>query len=305
MVRSLPLLLQVLYHPIVAGTFSLEQFEIFTSQARRASFACSGTAARPVIKFTVPFMDFGSVESGTSSHRTITLENHSAASVAFQFVIDEVRILDFLQPRQVCRANRSILLHCNFRPIETRNYYKRVLVILQDQYPLFVDLMGTCYKVALRSSTILPFHVYEHRENLKLIIAEREMAAMLQSDVPELSAFQEDEGEPMYFDPIDIFYGDPTDDTQDPPPEWSWVDTPTGEQFRLRGSGPRSPGRSSGALANMLLMAEPEEGQVFPRPHDWDIQVQSLTDLRKTITWAINLTFHMDTNTISYPIQMN
>jgi hypothetical protein len=38
----------------------------------------------------------------------------------------------------------------------------------------------------------------------------------------------------------------------------------------------RSPGTSSGALANMLLDAEPEESQVFPRPHDWDLQVSVL-----------------------------
>lgn len=231
-----------------------------------------------MIKFSTPFLDFGSVESGSFSHRTITLENNSSAPVSFQFVTDEVRIFEMPVPRAICNGNRSILFHCNFRPTETMNYYKRVVVILQDQYPMFVDLLGTCYKVALRSPTILPYHIYEHRENLKLIIAEREMASMLQTEIPELAPFKDEEDEgPMYFDPIDIFYGNPTDDTQDPLPEWSWLMTPTGQHFKFRASGMHSPGASSGTLANMLLTAEPEEGQVFPRPHDWDLQVQTFT----------------------------
>ncbi|XP_073395974.1 cilia- and flagella-associated protein 65 isoform X3 [Physcomitrium patens] len=221
-------------------------------------------------------MDFGSVENGGCSHRTITLENHSAAPVHFQFITDEVRYFEWQQPRAVCNANRSILLHCNFRPTETANYYKRILIIVQDQYPLFIDVMGTGYKVALRSATILPHHVYEHRENLKLIVAEREMARVLKKDVSELAAFRdddEDETAAMYFDPMDIFYGDPTDDTKDDPPEWSWLETPSGQHMKFRNSGMRSPGASSGALANMLLDAEAEEGQVFGRPHEWDIQI--------------------------------
>lgn len=270
------MLMQVLYHPVVAGTFSYEQFEVVTSQARRALFACSGTSARPVIKLSVPFMDFGSVEQGASSHRTITLENHSPAPVHFHFFTNEVRYFEWPQTRAVVNSNRSILLHCNFRPTETANYYKRVLIILQDQYPLFVDLMGTGYKVALRAATILPYHVYEHRENLKLIIAEREMAHVLKKDVPELAAFRdpgEEDISAMYFDPMDVFYGDPTDDTKDDPPEWSWLETPTGQHVKFRSSGIRSPGASSGELANMLLNSEPEEAKLFPRPHDWDIQV--------------------------------
>lgn len=229
------------------------------------------------MKITVPFMDFGSVESGGCSHRTITLENHSAAPVHFHFATDEIRYFEWPQNRAVCNANRSVLLHCNFRPTDTANYYKRVMIILQDQYPLFVDLVGTSYKSALRAATILPYHVYEHRENLKLIIAEREMALVLKKDVPELAAYRDDgEVAAMYFDPVDTFYGDPTDDTKDDPPEWSWLETPTGQHVKFRSSGMRSPGTSSGTLANMLLDAEPEESQVFPRPHDWDLQVSVL-----------------------------
>lgn len=87
--------------------------------------------------------------------------------------------------------------------------------------------MGMGYKVVLRFVIILLYYVYEYCENLKFIVVEREMVCVLKKDVFELVVFwddDEDEIVVMYFDFMDIFYGDLIDDIKDDLFEWLWFE---------------------------------------------------------------------------------
>ncbi|BBM98725.1 cilia- and flagella-associated protein 65 [Marchantia polymorpha subsp. ruderalis] len=158
---------KVIFNPITAGTFSLEKFEIHTCQTCRASFSCSGTAARPVVKLSTFSLDFGSVEAGGYISRSVLLDNQSIIPVYFQFMTDEMRVFEFVQARAVCRPKRAMMITIHFRPHVIANYYRRIICVIQDQHALYCDLLGTCYKVALKAPTLMQYHVDQHRELLK------------------------------------------------------------------------------------------------------------------------------------------
>ncbi|CAM6104682.1 unnamed protein product [Calypogeia fissa] len=168
---------KVIFTPITAGNFSVEKFEIHTCQTCRASFACTGTAARPVVKLSTFSLDFGSVESGGYVSRSVLLDNQSIVPVHFQFMTDDMSVFEFLQTRAVCRPNRATMITVHFRPRVIANYYKRVLIIIQDQHALYCDLLGNCCKVALKSPTLFQYHVDQHRELLKVACAEVQVVA--------------------------------------------------------------------------------------------------------------------------------
>eukprot|EP01018_Ginkgo_biloba_P029313 Gb_05147 [translate_table: standard] len=159
--------IKVLYSPFSAGASYMEEFEIISCQRVLASFTCSGFTCRPLVKISCLSLDFGSLEPGKSSSHSISLKNYSIVHVSYQFITEELGVFHFHKSKGVIRPRSTITQLIEFRPTVPANYYKRVFCILQDQYPLFCDLIGSCYSGRLNFPTLLACHVYEFRKELQ------------------------------------------------------------------------------------------------------------------------------------------
>lgn len=116
-------------------------------------------------------MDFGSLELGDTVARAITLDNQSDVAVNFQFVPEGMIIFEFVTDRGTIPAKRPATVTIHFKPIEPRNYYQRVFCLIQDNYPLYCDFLGTCFKETLRQPTLMQYHVDQQRAYVKTAIA--------------------------------------------------------------------------------------------------------------------------------------
>ncbi|EFJ28132.1 hypothetical protein SELMODRAFT_411414 [Selaginella moellendorffii] len=158
--------LKLTYRPTVAGSCPVEHFDLVVPQTSPVSFTCVGGVLRPTVRISSFTVSFGTVESGGHSSRSITLKNQTDLPVLFQFMPGDMGVFQFHESNGCIAPRSTVILTVKFKPIEPANYYVRVMCIIKDQYPLYCDLVGTCFRDIVRASTLMSYHIDRHRQSL-------------------------------------------------------------------------------------------------------------------------------------------
>ncbi|XP_033103427.1 cilia- and flagella-associated protein 65-like [Anneissia japonica] len=123
-----------------------------------------GKCKGPEVSLNTNIVNFSRVDAGTVSTRTLDIVNTSDVPTAFQFMIDgEESVFKFSVECGTMDANTTTTVVVQFAPLHPINYYRRVACIVQNQNPLFVDLIGTCHTELGKPSVLEPKHLDHYR----------------------------------------------------------------------------------------------------------------------------------------------
>lgn len=74
--------MRVVFGPRHSGTFSSENFSIFTAGGNRLTLNLQGTAVGPQVTLSCTSFNFGNVPAGQAPSRVLYLQNHSEVRLA-------------------------------------------------------------------------------------------------------------------------------------------------------------------------------------------------------------------------------
>ncbi|XP_071942190.1 cilia- and flagella-associated protein 65-like [Antedon mediterranea] len=123
-----------------------------------------GKCKGPEISLGSNIVNFSRVEAGTLTTRTLDIVNASDVPGAFQFIVDgEESVFKFSVECGTMNGNTTTTVVVQFAPVHPINYYRRVTCIVQNQEPLFVDLIGTCHTELGKPPVLEPKHIDRYR----------------------------------------------------------------------------------------------------------------------------------------------
>ncbi|XP_070569847.1 cilia- and flagella-associated protein 65-like [Ptychodera flava] len=123
-----------------------------------------GTCKGPVVSLSQKVINFGRVDIDDKQTRTFTITNEYDVEATYQFLIDcsesvfkFEKLVGMLKPK----TSETIILH--FLPSHPINYFRRVTCLVQNQDPLFIDLIGTCHSEQVKPAVLQPKHLVKYR----------------------------------------------------------------------------------------------------------------------------------------------
>eukprot|EP01116_Phalansterium_solitarium_P004697 TRINITY_DN1576_c0_g1_i1.p1 TRINITY_DN1576_c0_g1~~TRINITY_DN1576_c0_g1_i1.p1 ORF type:complete len:1421 (-),score=622.22 TRINITY_DN1576_c0_g1_i1:141-4403(-) len=152
---------KVTYSPSATGQYSAEVFEVLTPGGNSVQVQCVGTAIGPRVTLSVASIDFGSVTAGTVVSKVLTISNQSYDPATVQFLTEPNGVFKFDLPHSeaTVRHLSSLDVKVSFVAQEPMNYYKRVYMLVANEEPRHIDLLGTCYNSQRRPPDFHQRHV--------------------------------------------------------------------------------------------------------------------------------------------------
>lgn len=155
----------ITFKPGVAGTTSTDYFKISTlSSAGVVSLKCTGSCEGPLVTLSSNAVNFSLIDVGQEATACLEIRNGSHASCFFQFAIDHSQSVFKIEPLQgLIDANsirKCIIKFCPSHPI---NYYRQIVCIVENQEPLFLDLLGTAHSELIKPAVVEVQHVARFR----------------------------------------------------------------------------------------------------------------------------------------------
>jgi hypothetical protein len=94
--------------------------------------------------------------------------NKSSVAAVFQFMIDSNEsTFKFSVQCGKIEPNTTQTISVLFKPNHPINYYRRVACVVQNQDPLFLDLIGTCHTELVKPAVLQPQHLTRFRVHQK------------------------------------------------------------------------------------------------------------------------------------------
>ena len=147
----------VRYTPMVAGTYTEENFKIVTPGGNKENIKLSGRCVAPVVvihKKADPFakaegiansLNFRDAHVGETVSRVLFLRNDSELPAAFCFNADDTGIFKFDRTRGVIPPHFETSVLLRFSPQKPGNFYRRIFCLIENAQPQFIDCMGSGY----------------------------------------------------------------------------------------------------------------------------------------------------------------
>eukprot|EP00736_Rhodelphis_marinus_P012525 Rmarinus@m.24524 len=134
----------IMYHPTNTDTLSIDEFVLSTPGGNSVTFTCQGLAIGPSVRLSASSLNFDDVRCGAWSRRVLTLYNTSEVPANFMLVLERRGVFRTKIIQGTIGRQSSVHVPIEFHPAREFNYYKRVYILIQNQHPLYCDLIGTC-----------------------------------------------------------------------------------------------------------------------------------------------------------------
>ena len=159
----------VKYGPHCTGMFSSEHFEVITPGGNTIALTCDGLSVGPDVVFSTHSMNFGDVFAGQECKKPFRISNSSTLPANFQILAEQMGVFEFQRvegiiPEEMYPGKAGYIdMVVTFKPTVACNYYKRIYILLKNQQPVYIDLLGTCYDLKLRPAPFSQRHVDAYR----------------------------------------------------------------------------------------------------------------------------------------------
>ncbi|XP_077974570.1 cilia- and flagella-associated protein 65-like [Styela clava] len=155
----------ICYNPNVVGQASIDYFEVSPIGISSKSIVkCQGNCKGPAVSLSLPLLNFGLVSSEKEVTKTIDITNNSKCEAVYQILLDpDSTVWHTSQISDVLKSGETRTLHVCFTPIHPINYYRRLVILVHDQGPLYVDLIGTCHSGESQPPLLKPIHLDKYK----------------------------------------------------------------------------------------------------------------------------------------------
>ncbi|XP_062861739.1 cilia- and flagella-associated protein 65 isoform X2 [Trichomycterus rosablanca] len=159
----------VRFTPLTVDSTNVDYFSLsWPGGVSKDLVKVTGSCTGPDVSLSSSVVDFGCVEEGAESTRTIHITNPSMVLAHYQFDMDHGNYSVFTvdQPSGCLSANSSLTLQLRFHPRHPIVYHKRLACLILHRDSLFIDLIGTCHSEQLKPAILHPRHLHVYRQNL-------------------------------------------------------------------------------------------------------------------------------------------
>ncbi|XP_041477861.1 LOW QUALITY PROTEIN: cilia- and flagella-associated protein 65-like [Lytechinus variegatus] len=126
-----------------------------------------GRCKGPVVTLGSQVLNFGLLNLGDSATRTLDIINQSDVAAYYQFMIDgEQSVFELSVQCGKVEPHTTQTLIITFTPSHPINHYRRVTCLVQNQDPLFVDMIGTCHTELCKPAVLQPIHLTRYRQHV-------------------------------------------------------------------------------------------------------------------------------------------
>ncbi|XP_006820550.2 cilia- and flagella-associated protein 65-like [Saccoglossus kowalevskii] len=126
-----------------------------------------GRCKGPTVSLSNKVVNFSRIDSGEQQTRTLTITNKSDVDATYEFLIDCYEsVFKFEKQSGLLQSGASDTIIMHFVPREAINYYRRITCLVQNQDPLFVDLIGTCHAEQIKPAVLQPKHLSRYRVHM-------------------------------------------------------------------------------------------------------------------------------------------
>ncbi|PAA81244.1 hypothetical protein BOX15_Mlig015079g2 [Macrostomum lignano] len=149
------------FSPKLPWTTSVEYFHVRVSnKCGNLVIKCIGESLGPRVTASCGLINFFQLMAGQTATQPLKLENHSDQDVCYMFDTDpETSVFHFDRPNGVVPSKSHVQIVVTFRPFLPIQYYRRVSLLVPDQEPIFIDLLGTCHDIHLRPVILQAQHL--------------------------------------------------------------------------------------------------------------------------------------------------
>lgn len=136
---------QARYKPLATGAFDCEYFDIVTPAGGLQRICCKGYAQPHDVKLQVNAINFGNLELGKTSMRTVEIVNQTNAQAFYQFVTEPQGCFEFSRTDGTIISDSTSNVDVRFKARTPGNFYRRIFILIKNQGPLYLDLTATAY----------------------------------------------------------------------------------------------------------------------------------------------------------------
>ncbi|KAF7259261.1 hypothetical protein EG68_03319 [Paragonimus skrjabini miyazakii] len=175
------------YQPCFPGTENIAYYKLVTSNyCGEVILKCHGNSSDTNVKLSTNALTFGLVRLGQATQRCFFIENQCDQSTVFQLTVSFIQTDRQMQNKQcasvfpvldgpmngIIGPHQRIRLIMGFVPSYAGHFYRRITLLVANQEPHFVDLIGTCHDVheqphVLTLSRLKSYVDEEYDENLQ------------------------------------------------------------------------------------------------------------------------------------------
>lgn len=169
-------MLSVRFRPTARGQFSCDTYLIETPGGNVAQLELVGVCVGPDVDIgdreNAQSIQFGEYILGSDSMptRALHLRNNAEKPIRYHFFADPNGEFEFVDPAVgeiPAKLSKAVTLRFHARRVG--NYYRRLFCVIENQLPLYFDLIGTCYDDSIegkanRPQPLLARHLIAHRK---------------------------------------------------------------------------------------------------------------------------------------------
>ena len=170
--------LNIKYSPLSTGSFDLDYFDVVTPGGNLQTICCKGFAephrvevfvpppkTNPDFVALTPALNFGNLELGRVSMKTVELINKTKARAFYQFVTEPTGCFEFSRADGIIIPESTVNVDIRFKARIPGNYYRRIFILVKNQGPLYLDLTATAYH-QLQDQVPRPMPLYQRHVEL-------------------------------------------------------------------------------------------------------------------------------------------
>ena len=138
-------LIKVRYISNYPGVMSYETYDLETIGGNKIKFSLSGMCTPLPAYVNCKYVNFKSVELGSSMTKLIRVYNDSDIKTEYQIFHNNDGIFSINNTQAVINAHSNVRVNITFRPFETKIYYERVFLLIKNNILYTIDLFGSCH----------------------------------------------------------------------------------------------------------------------------------------------------------------
>jgi hypothetical protein len=135
----------VKYSPLSTGAFDCEYFDIVTPAGSHQRICCKGFGQPHDVRLSTTAVNFGNLELGKVSLRTVEIVNQTKAQAFYQFITEPAGCFEFSRTDGTITGESSANVDIRFKSRVPGNFYRRIFILIKNQGPLYLDLIATAY----------------------------------------------------------------------------------------------------------------------------------------------------------------
>ncbi|KAK2956099.1 putative Cilia- and flagella-associated protein 65 [Blattamonas nauphoetae] len=172
-------------------------FRICTPGGNNIQLTCTAHTVGPTVVTDKTVLNFGSLEIGTTTSQTFLITNMTDAQAEFQILADETGFFNINCVQAILpacsAANNFKTITVTFHPLVCMNYHKRLIILVKDQNPLSIELLGTGFTEQSHPAPFYTRYLVEYTQRVQNTPNMSELEAL--EEIEEEEALTKERGE--------------------------------------------------------------------------------------------------------------